>query len=90
MGGSWYRYQTGTRISDPEVSKLIERARDDRGGHGRSLVPEEVRNWALAAIIDEALLVLEDKVAASASDIAIGGTSAIGEEDRLGALGGAS
>lgn len=65
----WYRYQNGQRISDPEVSQLIEQARSNRPGHRRHLGREEIQIRALSAIVNEALLVLEDRVAERASDI---------------------
>ena len=65
----WYRYQNGQRVSDPDVSQLIEQARSDRPGDRPRLSQEEIQNRALSAIVNEALLVLEDRIAERASDI---------------------
>jgi 3-hydroxyacyl-CoA dehydrogenase len=68
-GAGWYRYEAGQRQSDDAVTALVERARHDRGVVPHVLAKDEIQLRALAAIVNEALLVLEDGIAARASDI---------------------
>lgn len=68
-GAGWYRYENGKRIVDPVVAAFVEKARLDCGEAPRSLSREEIQNRALAAVINEALLVLEDGIAARPSDV---------------------
>lgn len=68
-GTGWYSYADGAQTTDPAVRALIERARADIGVTPRSLTSVEIQNRALAAIVNEALLVLEDGIAQRASDI---------------------
>ncbi len=65
----WYRYEAGQRQSDDAVTALVERARHERGVVPHALAKDEIQLRALAAIVNEALLVLEDGIAARASDI---------------------
>lgn len=68
-GAGWYRYEDGRRIGDADVSALVERARAERGVAPGLLSPEAIQARAMAAIVNEALLVLDDGIAARASDI---------------------
>jgi 3-hydroxyacyl-CoA dehydrogenase len=68
-GAGWYRYEDGVRLPDPAVTALVERARAERGVTARPLAREAMQARAMAAIVNEALLVLEDGIAARASDI---------------------
>lgn len=68
-GAGWYRYQGGQKTADPHVAALVEKARFERGTTARKLSRAEIQNRALAAIVNEALLVLEDGIAARPSDI---------------------
>ncbi len=68
-GAGWYRYMDGRRIPDAAVAALIEKARAERGVSPRTLTAGAIQDRALAAIVNEALLVLEDGIAARASDI---------------------
>lgn len=68
-GAGWYRYDGRNRAPDPEVAKLVGQAREARGVRARSLGCDEIQDRALASIVNEALLVLEDGIAARSSDI---------------------
>lgn len=68
-GAGWYRYEAGKRQPDDAVTALVERARRERGVVPRGLARDEIQLRALAAIVNEALLVLEDGISARASDI---------------------
>jgi 3-hydroxyacyl-CoA dehydrogenase len=68
-GRGWYRYQDGKRVIDPEVTALIAAHRAERGITPRALDAEEIQTRALATLANEAARVLEDGVAARASDI---------------------
>lgn len=65
----WYDYRTNQQQPDTYVEGLIEKARDLLGVQPRTISASEIQNRALGAIINEALLVLEDKIAFRASDI---------------------
>src|SRR5690606_13409950 len=67
-GAGWYRYdERGKRHADPEVDALIEA--NSAVSQRRSFAPAEIQRRALAAIVNEARLVLEDGIAQRASDI---------------------
>ena len=65
----WYDYRADQQQPDTYVETLIERARDLFGVQPRTIATAEIQNRACGAIINEALLVLEDKIALRASDI---------------------
>ncbi|MET0428606.1 MAG: 3-hydroxyacyl-CoA dehydrogenase NAD-binding domain-containing protein, partial [Microvirga sp.] len=70
-GLGWYRYPEGTRagVPDPEVHALI-RAHSLREGIARRPVrDEEIVGRALAAIVNEAALVLHEGIAERAGDV---------------------
>ena len=68
-GAGWYRYDDGQRASDPDVRNLIAKARAHYGAAPRSLDRDEIQERTLCAIVNEALLVLDDGIASRASDI---------------------
>jgi 3-hydroxyacyl-CoA dehydrogenase len=68
-GAGWYTYADGRRSPDPMVAGLVEKARAERGVTAAALDRETIQNRAMAAIVNEALLVLEDGIAARPSDI---------------------
>jgi len=68
-GAGWYRYEVGKRQPDDAVDALVERARRERGVLPHGLTKDDIQLRALAAIVNEALLVLADGIAARASDI---------------------
>lgn len=69
-GAGYYRYDdAGRRHVDPTVAAVIVAESAARNISRRSLPPDEIRRRALAAIVNEAGLVLEEGVAASAGDV---------------------
>lgn len=68
-GKGWYSYEGGKRIPDAHVTSLVEQARMARQARPETLLPEDIQNRALAAIVNESLLVLQDRIAHRASDI---------------------
>jgi 3-hydroxyacyl-CoA dehydrogenase len=67
----WYRYpEPGRRREpDPDVRALIEQASEARSIERRSLDAQEIQQRVLAAIVNEAALVIEERIAQRASDI---------------------
>lgn len=70
-GAGWYRYSGDERRRepDPAVRALIERASEARSISRHSFDGAEVQQRALAAMVNEAALVIEDRIAQRASDI---------------------
>ncbi|PWR20984.1 3-hydroxyacyl-CoA dehydrogenase NAD-binding domain-containing protein [Zavarzinia compransoris] len=68
-GAGWYRYPG--REPDPIVHRAIEDAAARAGITRRPLGPAEIQQRVLAAMVNEAALVLEDGIAARPSDIDI-------------------
>jgi 3-hydroxyacyl-CoA dehydrogenase len=70
-GAGWYRYVGGeaTRQADMHVADLIDRAQREHGRASQAPTQEAIQQRALAAIVNEGLLILEDGIAARASDI---------------------
>lgn len=69
-GAGYYRYDdAGKRHVDPAVAAVIAAESAARNIARRSLSPEEIIRRALAAIVNEAGLVLEEGVATSAGDV---------------------
>lgn len=70
-GAGWYHYPEPARPRkpDPVVRALIEELSASRSITRRRLNAEEIQKRALAATVNEAALVLEDRIARRASDI---------------------
>lgn len=69
-GAGYYRYdEAGKRQPDPAAEALIAEARARKGVIPRVLAPEEIRSRVLAALVNEAGLVLEEGVAARPGDV---------------------
>jgi 3-hydroxyacyl-CoA dehydrogenase len=70
-GAGWYRYRSGERKSqpDPEVHALIQAASVAKGFVRHAFTAEEICTRALIAMVNEAALILEEGIAARASDI---------------------
>jgi len=70
-GAGWYLYEAGSARGkpDPTVRDMIDSHRKAQGIVGRTLGEGEIVSRALAAIVNEATLVLEEGVAERASDI---------------------
>ena len=68
-GRGWYRYDDGKRVNDPEVERMI---RDHAARAGRPqtvFTPEMIQMRVVAAMVNEGAKILEEKIAARASDI---------------------
>ena len=70
-GAGWYRYEPGRRdpIPDPEVEKLIADYRREIGVEPRAIADEEIVERCLFALGNEGARILEEGIAARASDI---------------------
>jgi 3-hydroxyacyl-CoA dehydrogenase len=70
-GAGWYRYEPGARepIPDPVVSEIIESFRKERGITARRIGDDEVVERCVFALVNEGARILEEKIAARASDI---------------------
>ncbi|NDW05962.1 3-hydroxyacyl-CoA dehydrogenase NAD-binding domain-containing protein [Jiella pacifica] len=68
-GAGWYRYDGGKRHPDPAVERLILSEAEAAGRERRAIPDEECRDRALAALVNEAALVLDEGIAQRASDI---------------------
>lgn len=70
-GAGWYRYEPGARKGsvDPDVRRLIETASAEKGIARRTFTVEEIQRRALLTMVNEAVLILEEKIACRPSDI---------------------
>ena len=70
-GKGWYLYQEGRRdaIPDPEVEKMLEEFRKEKGIVPRKISNEEIVERCIFALINEGARILEEGIAARASDI---------------------
>ncbi len=70
-GAGYYRYEHagGSRQTDGAVDAIIDQARAAKGVVPRALSDEEITRRALLSMINEAALLLEEKVAEHASDV---------------------
>ena len=70
-GAGWYRYEPGARdpIPDPVVTEIIESFRKERGITARKITDDEVVERCLFALVNEGARILEEKIAARASDV---------------------
>jgi 3-hydroxyacyl-CoA dehydrogenase len=68
-GAGWYDYEDGRRTPAPAVEALIRDASAEAGIARRKVPAAEIRRRALAAMVQEATLLLEEGIAARPSDI---------------------
>jgi 3-hydroxyacyl-CoA dehydrogenase len=70
-GAGWYRYEPGARdpIPDPVVTGIVEAFRKERGITARKVSDDEVVERCVFALVNEGARILEEKIAARASDI---------------------
>lgn len=70
-GKGWYRYQQGQRkpLRDPEVERLIQDYRAQRGIDARRIEDGEVVERCVYALINEGARILDEGIALRASDI---------------------
>ncbi len=70
-GAGYYRYEEGTRgrSVDAAVHALIDAARSDKGITPRSIDEDEIRRRALLSMVNEAALLLAERVAQRPGDV---------------------
>ncbi|HJV82897.1 3-hydroxyacyl-CoA dehydrogenase NAD-binding domain-containing protein [Noviherbaspirillum sp.] len=70
-GKGWYRYEPGKRdaLPDPEVDEIIAAARKSAGITPRKVSDEEIIERCIFALVNEGARILEEGIAARASDI---------------------
>jgi 3-hydroxyacyl-CoA dehydrogenase len=70
-GAGWYRYESGKRdaIPDPAVEKIIADYRAEKGITPRKVSEEEIVERCIYALVNEGARILEEGIAARASDI---------------------
>jgi 3-hydroxyacyl-CoA dehydrogenase len=70
-GAGWYRFEPGARdpIPDPVVTGIVEAFRKERGISARKVSDDEVVERCVFALVNEGARILEEKIAARASDI---------------------
>jgi 3-hydroxyacyl-CoA dehydrogenase len=68
-GRGWYRYDGGKREADPDVGALIEQSRAAKGVTPRTIGKNEIMARLLQAMVNEGKRLLDDGIAARASDI---------------------
>jgi 3-hydroxyacyl-CoA dehydrogenase len=70
-GAGWYRYEAGKRdaIPDPIVEELIVSYSKEANVPRRKISDEEIVQRCVFALVNEGALILEEKIAQSASDI---------------------
>jgi 3-hydroxyacyl-CoA dehydrogenase len=68
-GKGFYRYEGRTRIVEPEVTTLIEGVSRDLGIRRRQIPDEEILSRLLHPLVNEGARIVEEGIAARASDI---------------------
>jgi 3-hydroxyacyl-CoA dehydrogenase len=70
-GAGWYRYEPGKRdaIPDPVVEEMIAAYRKEKGITPRKIGDEEIVERCVYSLVNEAAKILEEGIAARASDI---------------------
>ncbi len=71
VGKGWYLYQPGRRdaLPDPEVDAMIKAGREEMGITARKISDEEIVERCVYALVNEGARILEEGIAARASDI---------------------
>ena len=70
-GAGWYRYEPGKRdaIPDPVVEEMIANYRQEKGIKPRKIGDEEIIERCVYSLVNEGAKILEEGIAARASDI---------------------
>ena len=68
-GAGWYRYSGGKKLVDPEVEAIIEAERKENGIKPRTYSAEAIQRQLMAAIVNEAACLLEEKIAQRPGDV---------------------
>jgi 3-hydroxyacyl-CoA dehydrogenase len=85
-GRGFYRYENGSReaLLDPEVKAMIEALASQRGIARRKISDDEIVERCLLALINVGAMVLDEGIAARASDVDVVWTSGYGFPRHLG------
>ena len=70
-GAGWYRYEAGSRepIPDPAVDAMIAGYRRERGITPRAIDDDEIVDRCIFALVNEGARIVEEGIAARASDV---------------------
>ena len=70
-GAGWYRYEPGSReaLPDPAVDGMVAAYRKEKGLAARPIGDEEIVDRCILALTNEGARILEERIAARASDI---------------------
>ncbi|MBP0614539.1 FAD-dependent oxidoreductase [Jiella mangrovi] len=68
-GAGWYIYENGKRQPDPQVEQMLLAEAEAAGSERRPVADAACRDLALAALVNEAALVLEEGIAQRPGDI---------------------
>ncbi|MDB4987404.1 MAG: 3-hydroxyacyl-CoA dehydrogenase [Myxococcaceae bacterium] len=70
-GSGYYKYEAGRRdaLQDPEVLKLVEETRAEKGLTPRKIGDDEILQRCVFALVNEGARILEEGIAQRASDI---------------------
>jgi 3-hydroxyacyl-CoA dehydrogenase len=70
-GAGWYRYEAGKRdpIPDPAVAKMIDDYRAASGVAPRAIADDEIVERCIYALVNEGARIVDEGIAARASDI---------------------
>jgi 3-hydroxyacyl-CoA dehydrogenase len=70
-GAGWYRYEPGRRdpVADPVVDEMIAAYRKEKGATARKIGDDEIVERCVYALVNEGARILEEGIAARASDI---------------------
>jgi 3-hydroxyacyl-CoA dehydrogenase len=70
-GAGWYRYEPGGReaIRDPETEEMVAAYRAERGIAARAIADEEIVERCVYALVNEGARIVEEGIAARASDV---------------------
>ena len=68
-GSGWYRYDKGKRLRDPEIEALVRAHAGKAGYPQKSWTADEIVARVLAVMANEGAQILDDGIAAQASDI---------------------
>lgn len=77
-GAGWYEYDGGKAQPDPEVAAIISEEREKAGVTQQVFTAETIQRQLMAAIINEAALLLDEGVAQRPSDIDVALTNGYG------------
>ena len=71
-GAGWYKYDENRRpVADPEVNDMVRRWAVEAGIPQREILPEEIVERCIYALVNEAARILEEGIATRAVDIDI-------------------